>query len=228
MEKIQTNATLIIPALNEEGCIGQTIKEIPRGCVDEVIVVDGYSADNTTTEAQEAMRTTGQYGRVINRTKEGFGVALCEGAEAAQGNILIFMDADGSQNPADLLRLLEKYEENTVVMASRYASGGRSDDDTFVRWFGNWLFTKFTNLIHGIHTTDSLYFFLAISKKNFQKLNLRLEDYRICIEFLVKAKRNKLKIVEIPAIERPRLAGESKVNAFRDGLKILRAILSKY
>ncbi len=217
--------TLIIPALNEEGCIGKTIREIPRDCVDEIIVVDGHSADNTINEAKSVLDPND---KVIEQKREKFGGAIYDGLDLATGNVVMIMDADGSHNPNDIPKLLSKFSENTVVMASRYAPGGRSDDDTFVRWFGNWLFTKLIRIVHGIKITDSLYFFFAISKENFKKLNLKSQGFAICIEFLVKAKRNGLKIIEIPAIERPRLAGESKVNAFQDGLKILRAILRKY
>lgn len=225
MEKMGRKVTLIIPALNEEGCIGQTIQEIPRDYVDEVIVVDGHSIDNTVQEAREAL---GPNDKVIIQKRPGFGGALLDALDEAQGGVVIIMDADGSHNPNDIPKLLSKFDENSVVVASRYAKGGRSDDDTFVRWFGNWLFTKLIRITRGINITDSLYFFFAISRENFKKLNLKSQGFAICIEFLVKAKRAGLKIEEVPAIERPRLAGESKVNAFRDGIKILRAILRKY
>ena len=217
--------TLIIPALNEEGCIGKTIKEIPRNNVDEIIVVDGHSTDNTINEAKSVLS---QNDKVIEQKREKFGGAIYDGLDLATGDVVMIMDADGSHNPNDIPKLLSKFQENTVVMASRYAPGGHSDDDTFIRWFGNWIFTKLIRIVHGIKITDSLYFFFAISRENFKKLELKSQGFAICIEFLVKAKRNKLKIIEIPAVERLRLAGKSKVNAFQDGLKILRAIFRTY
>ena len=225
MEKMGTKVTLIIPALNEEGCIGKTIKEIPRSHVDEIIVVDGHSTDNTVNEAKIAL---GPNDKIIEQKREKFGGAIYDGLDMANGDIVMIMDADGSHNPNDIPKLLSRFLENTIVMASRYAPGGRSDDDTLIRWLGNWVFTRLTRLVHGVKITDSLYFFFAISKENFKKLDLKSQGFAICVEFLVKARRNGLKIIEVPAIERPRLAGESKVNAFRDGLKILRAILRKY
>lgn len=225
MEKMGAKITLIIPALNEEGCIGQVLKEVPGGVVDEIIVVDGHSTDNTIAEARQAL---GQRGKIITQTRKGFGGALYDGIDETRKDIVVIMDADGSQNPLDISKLLARYSENTVVMASRYAKGGKSDDDTPIRRIGNWFFTKLINLIHGTNVTDSLYFFFAISRDDFKKLDLQSHDYGICIEFLVKAKRVGLHFEEVPAIERKRLAGESKVNAFRDGLKILRMILRKY
>ena len=225
MEEIRKTTTLIIPALNEEGCIGKTIKEIPREYVDEIIVVDGHSTDNTINEAKSVLE---ENDTVIEQVREKFAGAIYDGLDLAQGDVIMVMDADGSHNPNDIPKLLSKLEKGAVVMASRYAPGGRSDDDTLVRWLGNWIFTKLIKLIHGVKTTDSLYFFFAISKDDFKKLQLKSQGYAICIEFLTRAKKIGLKIVEVPAIERPRLAGASKVNAFRDGLKILRAILRKY
>ncbi len=225
MEEIRRKTTLIIPALNEEGCIGKTIKEVPRDYVDEIIVVDGHSTDNTGQEARNALGPNDQF---IEQKREKFGGAIYDGLDLANGDIVIIMDADGSQNPADIPKLLEKYSDHTLVLASRYAQGGRSDDDTLVRWFGNRLFTKLTNLAHRMHVTDSLYLFCAISRGNFKKLGLQSHDYGICIEFLVKAKRAGLSFVEVPTVERPRISGKSKVNALRDGWKILRMIFHKY
>lgn len=222
MEKV----SVIIPALNEEGCIGQTIREVPRDFVYEIIVVDGHSIDNTVKEARDALCPND---KVITQKRTGFGGALYDAVDEARGEAVIIMDADGSHNPNDIPKLMSKLTENNIVIASRYhKGGGRSDDDTLIRKLGNWLFTKLINLVHRVNVTDSLYLFSAISRENFKKLNLQSRGYAICIEFLVKAKRAGLRIEEIPAIERPRLHGKSKVNAFRDGLKILKAILKKY
>src|SRR3989344_387760 len=134
MEKMGTKVTLIIPALNEEGCIGKTIKEIPRSHVDEIIVVDGHSTDNTVNEAKIAL---GPNDKIIEQKREKFGGAIYDGLDMANGDIVMIMDADGSHNPNDIPKLLSRFLENTVVMASRYSPGGHSDDDTFIRWFGN-------------------------------------------------------------------------------------------
>lgn len=225
MEKIKITS-LIIPALNEEGCIGKTIVEIPRNFIDEIIVIDGHSTDNTINEAKEVL---GPNDRVIIQKRKGWGAALREAFELASGEIVIVMDADGSQNPKDITSLLERLDSETkFAMASRYKAGGKSEDDTLIRGFGNWLFTKLTNLIHGTGVTDVLYFFFAIHRKNIAKLNLQSAGYEICIELMVKVKQAGLQIEEVPVTERPRLQGESKVNAFWDGLRILRAILHKY
>ncbi|PJE51035.1 MAG: glycosyl transferase [Candidatus Yanofskybacteria bacterium CG10_big_fil_rev_8_21_14_0_10_36_16] len=218
--------TLIIPALNEEGAIGKTLKEIPRNFIDEIIVIDGHSTDNTLNEAREALRNTD---KVITQRRNGFGGALFDAVEIANGDVIMIMDADGSHNPNDIPKILEKFtNKNDVVMSSRYSKGARSDDDTLIRLLGNWIFTKLTNIIHKTNVSDSLYFFFAISRDNFKKLNLQNHGFGICIEFLVKAKRAGLTFKEIPAIERPRLAGKSKVNALKDGFKILKVILKKY
>jgi len=217
--------SLIIPAFNEEGCIGKTLREIPQDIADEIIVVDGHSTDNTVSEARMVL---GKRGRVITQTRNGFGGALRDGIDAARGDIIIIMDADGSHDPHDIQKLLSRSAPNTVVLASRYAKGGRSEDDTLIRWFGNWFFTRLTNFVHGTHVTDSLFFFFSIPRDAIKNLALRSDGFGICIELLVKAQHAGLRFEEVPTVEWRRLAGASKVHAFRDGVTVLRAILHRY
>ena len=217
--------SLIIPSLNEEGGIGKTIKEIPRDFVDQIIVVDGHSTDKTV---EEAMTVLGPNDNVVIQKRDGFGGALFDGFDLAQGETVMIMDADGSHNPNDIPKILSKMGPNTLVLASRYAKGGRSDDDTFVRKLGNWVFTKLINIVYGVKVTDALYLFIAISRDDFKGLDLKNHGFGVCIEFLVRAKKIGLRFEEVPAIERARLHGESKVSAFRDGLKMLKMILKKY
>lgn len=218
--------TLLIPTLNEEGCIGRVLKEVPREVVDEIVVIDGHSKDRTAQEAKEQLRPEDKF--IVQQSK-GYGAAFLEGFEVATGDVLIMMDADGSHNPADIPKLVEKVRRGgEYVMASRYASGGHSEDDTIIRWFGNRLFTLLTNVIHGTRVTDSLYLFTAVTRDGLKKLHLTSPGFEFCTEIVVKAHRAGLKFEEVPAIERVRYAGKSKVNAFWHGLKILRMILKRY
>jgi len=218
--------SLIIPALNEEGCIGRVLEEVPRNIVDEIIVVDGHSSDNTIQEAKKGL---GAQDKIIVQHGKGLGRALLEGFGVATGDVLIIMDADGSQNPKDIPALIKKMGRGyDYVMASRYARGGRTEEETVVRWVGNQIFTRLTNIIHGTSTTDSLYLFTAISRGGLNKLNLSSPGFEFCIEILVKAHRAGLTFAEIPAVERARFAGKSKVNPFWHGFHILRMILQKY
>lgn len=218
--------SLLIPTLNEEGCIGRVLKEVPREVVDEIVIIDGHSKDRTEAEAKEQLRPEDKF--IVQKGK-GYGGAFLEGFEAATGDVLIMMDADGSHNPADIPKLVEKVRRGgEYVMASRYASGGHSEDDTIIRWFGNRMFTLMTNMVHGTRVTDSLYLFTAITRAGLKKLKLTSPGFEFCTEIVVKAHRAGLKFDEVPAVERARYAGKSKVNAFWHGLKILRMILKRY
>ena len=129
----------------------------------------------------------------------------------------------------DIPKLIQKINEGyAYVIASRYGRGGRSDDDTLIRFIGNRSFTFLINLLHGTNVADSLYLFTAITRKGLKKLHLVSFGFEICVEILIKAHKAGLKFAEVPVIERPRFAGRSKVNAFFTGLKILEVILKKY
>ena len=215
--------SVIIPARNEEGCIGAVIRQIPRPLVDEIVVVDGASTDNTKKEAREAGA------RIIDQAGRGYGGGVQQGAAAATGDIFILMDSDGSHPPEYVPQLLAKVNEGyEYVMGSRYMAGARRDDDTFIRWTGHKVFTLLTNLLHSTGVTDSIYTYNAIPRDAFFKINAKSQGFEYCTEILVRAKKAGLRFAEVPVIEHARIAGDSKVNAFWHGLKILRMILRRY
>lgn len=217
--------SVIFPTKNEEGCIGRVLREVPREVVDEIIVIDGHSTDRTEEEAKAELRPSDRF---VMQKGKGYGGAFREAFDIATGDVIIMMDADGSHDPKDIPAIVDKVERGyEYVMASRYAPGGRSDDDTFIRWFGNRFFTWLTNAAHSTRVTDSLYLYTAITRDGLNKLNLKTDGFEFCTEILVKAHRAGLKFAEVPAVERARFAGKSKVNAFWHGLKILRMILRR-
>ncbi|MBF0518742.1 MAG: glycosyltransferase family 2 protein [Nitrospirae bacterium] len=212
--------SLVIPTLNEAGCIEKTLSEIPKNTVNEVIVVDGHSTDGTA----DIVRNLGY--RVILQKSMGYGGAFTEGISEATGDIVILMDADGSHNPTDIPVLIEKIKEGyDYVLAVRYAPGYRSDDDTLIRHIGNMLFTFLVNLIHKAFISDALYLYTAIRKDKFPLIEPKSQGFEYCVEILIRAHKAGLKIAQVPSAERLRGAGKSKVNALTDGLKILKTIL---
>ncbi|MFH0864280.1 MAG: glycosyltransferase family 2 protein [Candidatus Gottesmanbacteria bacterium] len=218
--------TVIIPTRNEEGCIGRVLKEIPRNIVDQVIIIDGHSSDGTLDEIKSHLKKDDI---CINQRGYGYGAAFLQGFKLARGEVIIMMDGDGSHDPKNIEKLIKKYNEGyNFVMGSRYIKGGRSNDDTILRFLGNKIFTWMTNLVHGTKIHDSLYLYTAISNKSLKTLRLKSTGFEFCTEILVKAHKAGLKIVEVPVTERARFAGESKVNSIWHGLKILKMILRKY
>ena len=219
--------SLIIPTLNEAGAIGRDLAEVPKKIISEIIVIDGYSTDNTAIEAKAKLRKGKD--RFILQRRKGFGNALLEAFRKSRGDVIVIMDGDGSQNPKDIPAFLKKIKQGyTYVMGTRYGRGGRSDDDTIIRLIGNRALTLLTNLIHRTKVSDSLYLFIAIKRENLNKLKLSSPGIEICVEIPIKAHKAGLKFSEIPVVERARYAGESKVNAFFTGLRILKMIFRKY
>lgn len=218
--------SLVIPTRNEEGCIGRVLREVPRKIVDEIIIVDGHSMDQTVPEARAALQPKD---KILIQKNMGYGAAFLEAFGVTTGDVIVMMDADGSHNPADIKKIIDKFKEGyDYVMASRYMKGGRSEDDTVIRFIGNKVFTWMTNVVQGTDVTDSLYLFTAISRKGLNKLHLVSVGFEFCTEIVVKAHKAGLRFGEIPAIERARFAGNSKVNSLWHGLKILSMILRYY
>lgn len=208
--------SVVIPTLNEAGCIERVINEIPLSVVNEIIVVDANSPDGTA----EIVSKMGH--KVILQEGKGFGSAFVQGMEKAEGDIVVLLDGDGSHDPADIPKLVEGVKEGyDYVMAARYRPGSRSEDDTFIRFFGNMVLTFLTNLLHKVYVSDSLYLFTAIRKEAFRNIELKSKGFEFCTEILVKAHKAGLKIAEVPSIERKRYSGFSKVNAFKHGFIIL-------
>ena len=215
--------SIIIPALNEVGSVGKVLEEIPKDVADEIIVVDNHSTDGT----QELVRKMGY--KIIQQKGKGFGAAITSGVEEAKGEVMLVINADGSQDPKDIPRLLEKINEGyDLVLASRYLPGAGSDDDTLLHYFGNKMFTWLCNKIYKVGISDSLYFFLAAKKQIFEKIQFESPNSGYAIELPIKVHKAGFKIAEIPSFEKKRMAGKAKMNTYIGGFQILLKILKPY
>lgn len=218
--------SVIIPTRNEQGAIGRVLKEIPKNIISEIIVIDGHSKDKTAKEAKAGLRHGKD--KFILQKKPGFGNALLEAFDKSKGDAIIILNGDGSQDPKDIPLLIKKITQGyDYIMATRYAKGGRSDDDSIIRFIGNRTLTFITNLVHGTNVSDSLYFFTAITRNGLKKIHPKSPGFEFCIEILIMAHKAGLKFAEVPVVERASFS-KSKVNAFPVGWKILRKILQNY
>lgn len=215
--------TVIIPTFNEVESIEKVLSQIPKDKVDEILVIDAPSFDGTA----ELVKKTG-YPLIIQEGK-GFGRAIATGVKHAKGDVVVVLNGDGSQNPEDIPKLLEKIEQGyDLVLASRYLPEAGSDDDTLIHYIGNRFFTYLCNILYKTRISDSLYFFIAARKRVFEIIKPESPHFGYCIEIPIKAHQAGLKIAEIPSFERKRMGGKGKVSALSVGPKTLWTLLKQW
>jgi len=216
--------SIIIPTLNEEKNLPRVLRSIKnymknRNEKYEIIVVDGYSKDNTVEIAKK-------FGAKVIFDDVGKGSALRKGMKVAKGDIIITMDADCSHRSSELGLLIEGIKAGyDVCMGSRFIQGGGTEDMPWYRKLGNKFFVFLVNLIWGMHYSDLCYGYRSFRRSCIKKLNLREDRFGIETEIAIKAAKKKLRVLEVPSFEKGRVAGEGKLKTFRDGFSILRTIL---
>ncbi len=209
---------ILVPTLNEEGNIKNTIRGIKENGFNNITILDGNSSDST----MEFAKSMGCQVRLESEKKyQSFGGAIISAINKSKFDYCVIFDGDGSFDPSSLNVMLEKINQNyEFVFCSRYLGGNVSEDDTFLTKFGNIFFTNFVKIFFRINTTDVLFLYFMTKTENLKSLNCKMFDFRICIEILIHAYRN-FNCTEVFSKEKKRIFGESKVNKFLDGFKIL-------
>ena len=196
--------SLIIPALNEAGSLGRLLAEVPADLIYQVIVVNNGSTDRTAEVAQAGGAV------VIHEPRRGYGFACAAGTAASEGEVLAFMDGDGSFAPGELRDLLAPLIQGKadLVLGSRMRENAVAMPHH--QRFGNLLFVWLLRQRFGLTLTD-LGPFRAIRRELLLELNMRERTYGWPLEMIVKMARLHKPIVEVPVTYRPRFAGRSKV-----------------
>ena len=211
MEKL----TLIIPAKEEAESLPNVLLELKNYSYKIVIILE--QSDIKTLEAIKNFEC-----KIVYQSGRGYGNALIEGIKNVETNYLCIFNADGSFDPKYLDEMLKLSENDTdFIFASRYMKGAGSEDDTFLTIIGNYFFSIFGKIFFSLKISDILFTYLLGKTQSFKKLNLQSDDFCLCVEMPIKAKRLGLSMKDIPSFERSRIAGKKKVNEFRDGFKIL-------
>lgn len=207
--------TLVIPAKNESDSLPKVLDEVKN--LDCKIIIVLEPSDNETINSIKDFNC-----EVIYQSGKGYGNALIEGINNSKTDYLCIFNADGSFNPKYLNEMLKLCKNNLdFVFASRYMKNGGSDDDTFLTKIGNFVFSMIGKIFFSLNLSDILYTFLLGKTSSFKKLDLKSNDFCLCVEMPIKAKRLDMNFIDTPSYERKRIAGEKKVNEFRDGFKIL-------
>ena len=199
--------SVIIPAWNESESIGTVLAAISMNSVDEVLVVDGGSSDGTAVIAAAAGA------RVVIEPRRGYGRACATGAEQAIGEILLFLDADGADDPSRIADVLAPIQAGLadLSLGSRLAGQMERGAMPWHQRAGNWLSAGLISRLYGCRLTD-LSPFRAVRKSKLAELNLCEMTYGWPTEMIVRAARQGWKLVEVPVGYRPRIGGKSKIS----------------
>lgn len=196
----------IIPALNEELAIGRVVREIPN-LVSKTIVVDNGSTDRTAVQAREVGA------HVVHEGRKGYGYACLRGMEeAGDTDVLVFLDGDYSDFPAEMGLLIKPIAagDADLVVGSRIR--GRREKGAMLAhsFVANILFSLALRLLCGLKVTD-IGPFRAIRYDRLISLGMEEGTYGWTLEMMVKAAKRKLRVVEVPVSYRKRI-GQSKIS----------------
>jgi len=207
---------VIIPAFNEENSVGNVVRDIPAEFVDEVVVVNNNSNDQTAVEAARAGAI------VLDEPVQGYGRACLRGITYAQSrqqkpDIVVFLDADYSDYPGEMTALVAPILSNKadMVIGSRALGNRERGSMTPQQVFGNWLAIKLLRWLYGVQYTD-LGPFRAIRFDSLLALNMQDKTYGWTVEMQLKAAKQGLRITEIPVSYRKRI-GFSKISGTLKG-----------
>jgi glycosyltransferase involved in cell wall biosynthesis len=208
MLSMANRAALIIPALDEEPAIGQTLDRVPRDLYCAIIVADNGSRDRTAEIARAHGAT------VVSEPERGYGAACLRAISALPPNVeaVVFMDADASDDPAEAVTLLRPIYEGRADLVIGSRTLGRAEKGALEphQVLGNRLATGIIRAFYGHRYTD-LGPFRAIRAEALEKLDMRDRNYGWTIEMQIKALRHKVRVVEVPVSYRRRV-GVSKIS----------------
>lgn len=207
---------VIIPAFNEENGVGQVLAEIPKALVDEIVVVNNASTDDTERIAKEGGAT------VLREPVSGYGRACLKGISYLQNlevtpDIVVFLDADHSDYPDEMMTLVAPILQGKadLVVGSRVLGTKEKGAMTPQQIFGNWLATRLMKLFYGVKFTD-LGPFRAIRFSSLIELSMQDNTYGWTVEMQLKAAKMKMRCMEVPVQYRKRI-GFSKISGTLKG-----------
>lgn len=202
---------VIIPVLNEQNALSLVLEEIPKNLVQEIIVVDNGSIDDTYKIAKKMGAT------VLKESQKGYGNACLRGIQyiREQGNptdIVVFLDGDHSDFPEQMVDLVKPIIEQgyDFVIGSRMLGKREKGSLTPQQIYGNWLATFLLKIIYKVSYSD-LGPFRSLKYDALLKMQMQDKTYGWTVEMQIKAAKHKLKITEIPVNYRRRI-GFSKIS----------------
>jgi dolichol-phosphate mannosyltransferase len=211
----------IVPTLNEEATIEEIVR-LAKRFAHRVIVVDGFSTDNTYNKAINSGA------EVIFQEGKGKGSALRTVFEEIRGDyIYVTIDGDATYDPLEMSNIIKPIieDEADIVVGSRLQ--GKMEDGSISRTniIGNKIFNFFINIFFKGKITDSQSGYRAMTRKAIDILDISSEGFEVETEITIKALKGGLDIIEVPITYRRRRGSSTKLRPLRDGSRIMITIL---
>jgi glycosyltransferase involved in cell wall biosynthesis len=213
--------SVVIPTLNEERNLPHVFKRLPYRLY-EVIVVDGFSTDGTVEVAQFLRPNV----KIVLQERPGKGDALRCGFEAATGDVIVMLDADGSADPEEIPAFVTTLMEGAdFAKGTRFRKGGGSADITRLRRVGNRGLNGVVNVLFRTSYSDLCYGYNAFWRHCLDAIKVDCTGFEVETLINIRIARAGLITEEVPSFEGERIHGQSNLRTFRDGWRVLRTIL---
>lgn len=216
--------SVVVPTLNEAKNLPHVLPRVPEW-VAEIIVVDGLSVDDTMEVARQSRNDV----RTVTTKIPGKGAAMRAGIEAAIGDIVVFLDADGSTDPDEMPAFVGALLAGAdVAVGSRFAVGGGTSDMELHRRLGNWALTRAVRLAFGVRYSDLCYGYVAFWKDVWSDLDGPFTGFEVETVLHIRAVTAGLRVAEVPSFETERIWGMSNLHPVRDGVRVLSSIMREW
>jgi glycosyltransferase involved in cell wall biosynthesis len=236
-QTVEPRISIVVPAMNEALNLATVLPQLPK--VHEVILVDGGSVDGTVQAARRALPDI----ITVLQTRKGKGNALAAGFARVTGDIVVMFDADGSADPAEIVRFVEALKAGAdFAKGSRYTAGGGSADITRIRSYGNRFLNGIFNIGFRTKYSDLCYGYNAFWADLLPLLDLpdhttgtpangkMLWGDGFEIETVINCRfaAAGVAITEVPSVEKLRIFGESNLRAIQDGIRVLKTLVTEW